>query len=1410
MPQSVGNVTATLNLDTRRAEAAYKRFEQTVARGRGRDNLFGSISADAKDFENSLGKATNRVVAFGAAAAVFTTLARAATEFARSIIEVDASLAKINVNLGQSQQGLKQFSSELFNIARQTGQTFEVTAKAAEELARQGLGAQETTKRLKDALILSRIASIDSAEAVETLTAAINSFNESALTSTEVVNKFAAVDTKFAVSSNDLAQAISRVGSTAQSAGVGINELIGLVTSLQQTTARGGATIGNGLKTIFTRIQAAPETVSALEGIGVAIKNTDGSLRDAVSILRDYGVAREKVGEAERAALDRTVAGTFQINILKAALTDLTRQYSVYDSAVQTANQATDEAIRKNEQLNQTLSSLINSTAVTIKQFFASVGQQDIGPILSTLLKGFEKVRAFFSGDSGSDLGKSLGEGLLQGISNVISGPALGALLLIIGKAFGKVLATISQEARTLLSINNAAQTRANIQKQINVLLSQANSEERASIANATTLLAQQQALLAVQTRRNRESAIGSPIVRSFKLGGKLSGLGPQLSPNFADPLGDAISREKAAGVPSHQIYVDRDARVASFANPLGLLVANTRDEPLGGYQGVSRVISQGGNPKTNGIPGFASTFTPLTAQDLMSKNGSIASDQFVTDINQLLKSMRGLDRSRIKGVAEEIRDLAKAFNLSATSLKIINQRILTAQSLAARKEGVIVSDQSRYARYKSPTDGGFDASRDIMDRNIARAQGYSVPSSSGPFQYSEQDRVLRDAKAAQIRAARRERDRITSESRLAAQERKRQSIQNRTLVGAFALPLLGGFGDTAIQGAGFSTAGGTGGGMLSGALAYGTQAAGFGALTGNPAIAGIAGAAGALVGAFTKMRKSTDEIVAAQEELSAARGQEIEALSRATALREQIKESQEQGLSPAVIAKLQTELIQVSKSITSPQAKAVLGATTDQARSESEIKLLADNAVKEAAKNIAIILSGGGSGNLRKEFLGGLNETSANSLTPANLQALGRAARGTFDVTANTTGFGPASNQNEVDQATIAYTQSLKELTPLLNQFEIDISLVNRGNLPKVAEALQKALLDFGKIIKQTTDASKTGAIPLSKGAFLNAPNLDVYRQGAARGTGQSRGQKSQSQFDLFTEVARNGGINLDTFGPESIYGKARAGVQSNNALAGIAAFLQSNNPGVGRLTDARGDYNASAILRQTEAVASGGGRNADIAKEFAMIVKRVIETQKQAGSNTVGFVEGTGLAKDALTGYTPGGNYGAFDATRERGTASRYITSGNLPSILDQQRKTPFMTIKQLQERNNDVNFDNQSRFDLMGKGSTTTTNKSDPATEPPISSTVKTVKADINVNINGSVENVDNAGLVDKITAAITDVVRQGMESNNSNDQVVQAVLQKLGIPIPRPLVPGGRGDLDAMLIPGTRMTTVRTIK
>ena len=84
------------------------------------------------------------------------------------------------------------------------------------------------------------------------------------------------------------------------------------------------------------------------------------------------------------------------------------------------------------------------------------------------------------------------------------------------------------------------------------------------------------------------------------------------LIPNFADPLGAAISREKAAGVPSSLIRVSQSDRLKGPQNPAGLAVTNTRDEPRGVGQGIKRAISMGIDPKTHGasrglLPNFVS-----------------------------------------------------------------------------------------------------------------------------------------------------------------------------------------------------------------------------------------------------------------------------------------------------------------------------------------------------------------------------------------------------------------------------------------------------------------------------------------------------------------------------------------------------------------------------------------------------------------------------------------------------------------------------------------------------------------------------------------------------------------------------------------------------------------------------------
>lgn len=691
-------LNAPVNLDLRKATAQWKRFEATFART-GRNSPLGRITGDVRDFDKSLGAATNRVVAFGAAAAVFNTVQRTFTSFIAATVNVEQQLAKINVNLGESTDGLKQFSAQLFTVARQTGQTLEDAGKAAEELARQGLGAEETIKRLKDALILSRIAGINSAEAVDTLTAAINSFNKEALTSTEIVAKFAAVDTSFAVSSKDLAEAISRTGSTAQEAGIKIDELNALVASLQQTTSRGGATIGNALKTIFTRLTAAPETISALESIGVAIRDSSGNVRSAIDILKEYAVARDKLSESERNATDRAISGTQQINILKSAVADLSKEYSIYSRALNVSEQATDQAIRKNEELNKTIASLFNSAQVSVQQFFASLGSQDVNPILKGILGAFENIRSFFSGDSGSELGKSLGDGILKGLSNVLTGPGIFLLGRALANVFGKVTQTIGGDLRGILGLNSASQQRAIIQERINGLIRQATSAEQAQLATATSLLAQKKAILAISERIALSERVGTPLQNAFLSTTALGSTRIQkgLKPNFADSgINAAIKREKAAGVPTNQIYVDRDPRVANFANPLGLLVANKRDEPLGGFQGVNRVLAQGDNPKTAGMaPNFARKKTLLTQAEIVGKRFGIGDPRYDESIAAKVQA------------AKAVSSLDAALNRSETVNTILEQKAKkTSELLALVNKGFEgLSKQLQRAQGKS----GYD-----------------------------------------------------------------------------------------------------------------------------------------------------------------------------------------------------------------------------------------------------------------------------------------------------------------------------------------------------------------------------------------------------------------------------------------------------------------------------------------------------------------------------------------------------------------------------------------------------------------------------------------------------------------------------------------------------------------------------
>jgi len=479
----------------------------------------GRITGQVNEFNKSLDASNARVIAFGASAGVIYGVQRAFDALVSSTIDVQKSLQDINVILNASKDELNKFGSELFNIAKNTGQSFDNVAKAATEFSRQGLGISETLKRTNEALILSRLSGLDAAKSVEALTAAVNSFASQAVTATQVVNKFANVDAAFAVSSSDLAEAISRVGSSAVQSGVNLDELIAIVTSAQQTTARGGAVIGNAFKTIFTRLQRG-KVVDLLESLGVSSTDSSGQLKSTIQLLQDLAGVYDKLGSTQQAAVAEKVGGVFQINILKAALADLGKQYSVYSSALQISASSTDQAIKRNDQLNKTYAAQLNTLQQNATQLAAMAGQKIIGPSFDRIVGS---ANTFLGGINNADTnsyGAILGKGILDGLGQFIAGPGLALIGGVLLKLFKNLGTFATGSFKELLGLNKAASQQQSLQQSISQILAKnpqlielaLKGEQGLNLAANTLLANLQKQTLELQ----KQAQVASQISKAF------------------------------------------------------------------------------------------------------------------------------------------------------------------------------------------------------------------------------------------------------------------------------------------------------------------------------------------------------------------------------------------------------------------------------------------------------------------------------------------------------------------------------------------------------------------------------------------------------------------------------------------------------------------------------------------------------------------------------------------------------------------------------------------------------------------------------------------------------------------------------------------------------------------------------
>ena len=855
-------------------------------------------------------------------------------------------------------------------------------------------------------------------------------------------------------------------------------------------------------------------------------------------------------------------------------------------------------------------------------------------------------------------------------MANVLSGPVLGALALIVGKGLGKVVGIMAQEASSLLSMNSAAEKRAQVQNQLNDLLRQATQQEKAELNVCESVLLQKEKILEIQARINQEALLGTNLqnsmIRESSLGmykrdpGLLkSNLGK--IPRFADPIASAIAREsKASGLPTSQIYVDRDTRVANFANPLGLLVANKRDEPMGGFQGVNRVLSQGGNPQTSGIPNFA----PFTSAELRMPSGGFAA---VKDLNSLFDGLRKAAplSNEWNKLGASIFDFSKGLNKLSES-KVLTKLAQESTRAAFAKEVLskTVSDQSRYSPYVPPYGGTLgeiqQQNAGLTKRNPFGNDLIPGPPNGGvlgpayPINPELQKRMGEEADInAEIRAAEQ-----TDKRFRASQNRRRkkaaeivtgrQKMQSRAFMASFVLPFAGGFIEPGAQALGVNTGGGTSGGMATGALGGAAQGAGWGGLFGPQGLA-IGAAIGALVGGFSKLSKSAEELNADFEKGASARSEEVSSLGRALQAQEELNNAKKEGATQEVLRRLEEKVLEARSGVKSERARGILDLANPKLAALEQDKFQKDEARKSALASVQNILQTGGSGeSLRGGLSRAIEGKDASKISDEQLRSLAVIAGKNYsplslkDYDEHSVG-GLTSAQEAQDTLNAAedFKKAAETLAPFAALAGISKGDIKTDTINKIAKELVFALVDKRSEAEKAAERAKAPssailptsylANPLDNNVISKAITMGKVPYGAAIPT---EGQRSQAQLALYNEFEKSGFTTKEELANDPNYKRVNAGSQKENFYQGALTQLGAAGYDTRRFRNKLG-LNTESIKRVIGFGAERNDQNQPFFKILQEMATRVDKSALEAGVKPINAPYGlwTGSPKRTAT---------------------------------------------------------------------------------------------------------------------------------------------------------------------------------
>lgn len=239
-------------------------------------------------------------------------------------LDLDKAITNLNMATDLNEKQINALVDSYSKLGEKLNATLTDVIESGTEWLKQGQSIEDTETLITNAMILSKIAGLSSADATKYLTSAMKGYQVAAEDTLDVVDKLSAVDMASATDVGGLAEGMSEVASSAELAGVSMDKLLGYLATIGEVTQSGMSEVGTTLNAVFSRMgniklsrltdyesgEDLSNVETVLRGVGISLRDTNDSFRDFDEVLDETADRWESFSETQQRAIASAFAGT--------------------------------------------------------------------------------------------------------------------------------------------------------------------------------------------------------------------------------------------------------------------------------------------------------------------------------------------------------------------------------------------------------------------------------------------------------------------------------------------------------------------------------------------------------------------------------------------------------------------------------------------------------------------------------------------------------------------------------------------------------------------------------------------------------------------------------------------------------------------------------------------------------------------------------------------------------------------------------------------------------------------------------------------------------------------------------------------------------------------------------------------